>query len=146
MPAMNQKLGVLVGAFGLLAAALPALAHHSFAAEFDAKKSVTLQGVVTKIDWMNPHIWIYLDSKDETGAVSHWQCEGAPPNTLTRQGWSKSSLKAGDPVTIEGFKAKDGSNTCNSRSVKLPDGRSVFAGSADDGATKGGGATPPAQP
>jgi len=135
---MKHTLGCLVAALGLVLSALPALAHHSFAAEFDIKKPVTLQGVVTKIDWMNPHIWIYLDTKDETGAVAHWQCEGAPPNTLTRQGWTKSSLKAGDQVTIDGVRAKDGTNTCNSRSVKLPDGRSVFAGSPDDGGPKAG--------
>jgi len=76
---------------------------------------------------------LYLDTKDESGAVGHWQCEGGPPNTLTRQGWSKDSLKIGDQVTIDGFRAKDGTNTCNARSVKLPSGKSVFAGSAEDG-------------
>jgi len=133
---MKSRFGLVAAALGLLSAGIPALAHHSFAAEFDTKKPVTLQGTVTKIDWMNPHIWIYLDTKDESGAVAHWQCEGAPPNTLTRNGWSKNSLKAGDQVTIEGVRSKDGSNTCNSRTVKLPDGRSVFAGSADDGGPK----------
>lgn len=130
---MKHNLGVLVAALGLVTG-LPALAHHSFSAEFDAKKPLTLEGTVTKIDWMNPHIWIYLDSKDESGTVAHWQCEGGPPNTLTRNGWTKDALKAGDQVTIEGFRAKDGTNTCNSRSVKLPDGRKVFAGSPTDGA------------
>jgi len=135
---MKHKWGVLVAALGL-AAGLPALAHHSFSAEFDAKKPLTLEGTVTKIDWMNPHIWIYLDSKDGSGAVAHWQCEGGPPNTLTRNGWTKDSLKVGDQVTIEGFRAKDGTNTCNSRSIKLPDGRKVFAGSANDGSPSGKG-------
>jgi len=130
---MKHSLGVLAAALGL-ATGVPALAHHSFSAEFDAKKPLTLEGTVTKIDWMNPHIWIYLDSKDESGAVAHWQCEGGPPNTLTRNGWTKDALKAGDQVTVEGFRAKDGTNTCNSRSIKLPDGRKVFAGSANDGA------------
>ena len=100
---------------------LPLVAHHSFAAEFDATKAVTLQGTVTKLDWMNPHIWIYLDAKDDSGTVAHWQCEGGPPNTLTRNGWSKDSLKMGDQVNIEGFRSKDGTNTCNARSVKLPE-------------------------
>jgi hypothetical protein len=115
----------------------PASAHHSFAAEFDASKTVKLTGTVTKLEWMNPHIWVYLDVKDDQGDVVHWQCEGGPPNTLTRNGWSPNSLKYGDQVTIDGALAKDGSKTCNARVVKLPDGRTVFAGSA------GGDAPPP---
>jgi uncharacterized protein DUF6152 len=134
---MRSTLAVVAAGAGLLVtASLPLAAHHSFAAEFDSTKAVTLEGVVTKLDWTNPHIWIYLDTKDESGAVAHWQCEGGPPNTLTRNGWSKDSLKTGDQATIEGFRSKDGSNTCNARSVKLPNGKSVFAGSADDGAPK----------
>lgn len=133
---MRAIQAALVAGIGLLAAALPLAAHHSFAAEFDASKPVELQGTVTKIDWMNPHIWIYLDTKDESGTVAHWQCEGGPPNTLTRNGWTPHSVKAGDQVSIKGFRAKDGTNTCNSRTVKLPDGRSVFAGSNTDGAPK----------
>jgi hypothetical protein len=123
----------------LLGAAAPVFAHHSFAAEFDDKKPVALKGTVTNVEWQNPHIWVYLDVKDENGAVAHWQCEGGAPNGLTRQGWSKASLKSGDQITIEGFRAKDGTNTCNSRSVKLPDGRTVFAGSAEDGGPNGRG-------
>ncbi len=130
---MHLKQAVLVAGIGLLAATLPLGAHHSFAAEFDSTKAVSLQGVVTKLDWMNPHIWIYLDTKDDSGTVAHWQCEGGPPNALTRQGWSKDSLKINDQVTIDGFRSKDGTNTCNARSVKLPSGKSGFAGSAEDG-------------
>ncbi len=121
----------LVGA-GLLAA-LPVLAHHSFAAEYDDSKPVTLTGSVTKVEWMNPHIWIYVDAKDESGSMSKWQCEGGAPNSLTRNGWNKNSLKPGDNITIDGFRSKDGTNTCNSRSVTLADGRSLFAGSSADG-------------
>ena len=92
---MKTKLALF--AVGLLSAAMPMLAHHSFSAEFDNSKPVNLQGTVTKVDWLNPHIWIYLDVKDEkTGAVASWQCEGGPPNTLTRNGWTKDALKKGD--------------------------------------------------
>jgi hypothetical protein len=136
---MKMKLAVAAGL--LLAAVIPVFAHHSFAAEFDDKKPVTLKGTVTKLEWLNPHIWIYLDAKDEKGAVSKWQCEGGPPNSLTRQGWSKNSLKVGSEVTIEGFGAKDASNTCNSRSVTV-DGKKLFSGSAEDG---GPGARPTTQ-
>jgi hypothetical protein len=132
---MNTK-HVMIGAALVAAAALPVSAHHSFAAEFDANKPVTLKGAVTKLEWANPHIWVYLDVKDEQGSVQPWQCEGGPPNTLTRNGWSVNSLKPGDQITIEGVLAKDGSKTCNARLVKFPDGRSVFAGSS-------GGDNPP---
>jgi hypothetical protein len=133
---MKQKLVVCMAGL-LLAAALPLLAHHSFAAEYDGNAKLTLKGTIAKIDWMNPHIWIYIDAKDDAGKVTRWQCEGGPPNSLTRNGWTKDAVKTGDEVTIEGFRAKDGTNTCNSRSMKMPDGRVVFAGSADDGAPKG---------
>jgi len=123
----------------LMLAALPVLAHHSFSAEFDSAKRVTLKGVVTKLEWMNPHIYVYLDVKDEGGAVTNWACEGGPPNVLMRSGWTRNSLKEGDQVTIEGALAKDGSKRCNSRSVNLADGRKVFAGSSEDNDTGGRG-------
>ena len=126
----------LIGAGLVAAAAFPVYGHHSFAAEFDINKPVKLTGAVTKLEWMNPHIWVYLDVKDDQGALQHWQCEGGAPNTLTRNGWSKDSLRYGDQVTIDGSLAKDGSKTCNIRVAKLPDGRTVFAGSS-------GGDAPP---
>ena len=121
----------VLGIFGAILAVAPATAHHSFSAEYDAKKPVTLKGIVTKVDWMNPHIWVYLDAKDDAGKAVRWQCEGGPPNTLTRNGWTRDALKEGDQVTVEGFMAKDGTHTCNARSVTLPGGQKVFAGSAE---------------
>ena len=128
-------LGVLL-ALVLLFATVPVFAHHSFAAEYDVKQPVTLKGVVTKVDWLNPHIYLYVDVKDANGSTVNWSVEGATPNSLYRLGWRKDTLKPGDPVTIDAFRAKDGSSTANARNVLLPDGRKVFAGSADDGGPK----------
>jgi hypothetical protein len=129
---MKLKLAVSLAGFAI-AVALPVAAHHSVAAEFDQTKPVTIKGTVTKLEWMNPHIWVYVDAKDESGNVVKWQCEGGPPNSLTRAGWTRNALKIGDEVTINGILAKNGTNTCNSRRVTLPDGKSVFAGSPDEG-------------
>ncbi|HUJ49638.1 MAG TPA: DUF6152 family protein [Bryobacteraceae bacterium] len=117
----------------VLLAAVPAPAHHAFSAEFDAKKSVRVSGTVTKLEWTNPHAWLYVDVKDESGKTTNWGFEMGSPNTLIRQGWRRSALKEGDQITIEGYAAKDGSNLANARSVTLPDGRKVFAGSPTDG-------------
>ena len=115
-------------AFGLLASAVPVFAHHSFAAEFDGSKMLTLTGVVTKVDWVNPHAYIYIDVKGDDGTVVNWALETGAPNMLYRQGWRKDDLKVGDTVTLDAFPAKDGSHTAAARQVKLPDGRKVFAG------------------
>jgi len=128
---MKTTLALVIAVLLLVPFAL--VAHHAFAAEFDRAKPVKVQGSVVKMEWTNPHIWIYVDVKDEKGAQIRWQCEGGSPNTLTRQGWSKDSLKQGDQVVIEGFRAKDGSNTCNSSSVTLADGKRLFAGSSAEG-------------
>ena len=134
---MRTRLAVLTA--GLVLAAGAALAHHSFAAEFDGGKRVTLKGTVTKVDWRNPHIYVYLNVKEETGGVTEWACEGGPPNVLLREGWNRNSVKEGDEVVIEGAVAKDGSKRCNSRTVNLADGRKVFAGSSEDNAAGGRG-------
>jgi hypothetical protein len=125
MAASMAVLLVLVGT--------PVLAHHSFEAEYDDKKPVSLNGAVSKVDWMNPHIWVHIDVKDDKGSVARWSCEGGNPNSLRRSGWQRDTLKSGDQVTIAGFRAKDGTNTCNMRSVKFADGKRVFAGSSGDG-------------
>jgi len=118
---------------GLMTSAAPVFAHHSFAAEFDAKKPVTLTGTVIRIEWTNPHAHFYLSVKDEGGATTTWEFELASPNGLMRHGWTRNSLKPGDVVTVVGYLAKDGSKLANARSVSLPDGRKIFAGSSDDG-------------
>ena len=126
-----MKAMLLAGAvgLGLLFPVMPASAHHAFAAEFDAKKGIKVSGTITKLEWTNPHAWLYVDVKDESGKPTNWSFELGSPNGLIREGWRRTSLKQGDQVTIEGFVAKDGSNTANAHSVTLPDGRKVFAGS-----------------
>ena len=127
---MKAKFSLLIASVGLLAVSAPVFAHHSFAAEYDNAKPITLTGTVTKVEWMNPHARFYVDVKDDSGKVTNWNFElGAIP-VLLKQGWKKDSLKAGDQVTVEGSLAKDGSNSANARSVKLPDGRRVFGGSS----------------
>jgi hypothetical protein len=130
---VRMKLTVLCGlAVALGVTAMPALAHHSFAAEYDSAKPISLTGTVTKVEWMNPHARFYLDVKDETGKVSNWEFELGSPNGLMRRGWTRNSLKEGDTVTVSGSLAKDGSKLANARTVKLSDGREVFAGSASE--------------
>jgi Family of unknown function (DUF6152) len=133
---MKGKFAALVVVAGFLIPALPVFAHHSFAAEYDAKKTVTIKGVVTKVEWTNPHARFYVDAKDESGNVVHWNLELASPNVLMRNGWTRHSLKVGDEVTVEGARAKDNSTLASARSVVLADGHKVFAGSATEGDSK----------
>ncbi len=134
---MTYRFGIV--ACAALLAALPAVAHHSFAAEYDQNKPVTLKGTVTKVEWTNPHARFYIDVKDDRGQVTNWNLELASPNVLVRNGWTRKSLSVGDEVQVQGSQAKDGSKMANARVVTLADGRRVFAGSS------GGDGPPPAQ-
>ena len=127
----GRVLAVLVGAIVLVASAMPVFAHHSFAAEFDSTKTVSLAGVVTKVEWMNPHTYFYVDVKDaQSGKVTNWACEMGSPNGLTRQGWTRNTLKVGMTVSFNGTRAKDGTNRANAREV-LVDGQKLGAASSE---------------
>ena len=117
---------VLAFALGVLVATSTVRAHHSFAAQYDRNKPVTLTGSVTRVEWMNPHVYFYMDVKDPSGKLTHWAIEGGAPNTLYRAGWRKDSLKIGEVVTVEGFLARDGSNLANLSTVTVVGGRRIF--------------------
>jgi len=123
-----KKLALVVAGAGLLLAAVPMWAHHAFAAEFDAKKPVKLEGTVTKMEWINPHAWIHIDVKNADGTTTSWMVEGGTPNTLLRRGFTKDSLQSGTVVIVDGYQAKDGSNRANGRDITFADGRKLFLG------------------
>lgn len=128
---MRPRFLALLGAF-LAVAAAPAIAHHSFAAEYDNTQPVKVTGVLTKVEWTNPHIWFYLDVKDDRGNVTNWGFSGGPPGVLQRRGILKERLKVGETIVVEGFRARDRSNNASGGTVTFADGRRVFTASNED--------------
>jgi hypothetical protein len=123
---------LVAGVLPLTAAAVSA--HHSFAAEYDANQPITLQGQIARIDLVNPHAWLYLETKDADGKVVRWNVEMGAPNNLIRRGVTKATLPIGETVTVDGYRAKDGSTTVNGRQIRMSDGRTLFTGSSNTGA------------
>ena len=133
---MNARTA-LIAAVGLILSPALAFAHHSFVAEFDAKNPINVTGTVTRVEWMNPHTWFYIDVKDDTGAVTNWGFEMGSPNGLMRAGWTKNSMKIGDVVTVEGSRARDGSHHANARAVRLKStGQRLFGASSEGNASE----------
>jgi hypothetical protein len=140
MEAMNMKVRNFLMFAVVLVATIPlaplASAHHSFAAEYDADKPVTLTGAVTKMAWINPHSWIYIDVKKPDGTIENWAVEAGPPGTLVRAGFTKNSLAPGTVIKVNGYRAKDGALRANGRDITLPDGKLLFVGGSSPGAPK----------
>lgn len=133
MPTKVTVVMMMVGAW-LAASAAPLLAHHAFAAEFDAKKPVHFTGTVTKMEWTNPHVWLHMDVKKPDGSVENWAFEAGTPNVLFRRGFTKESLLPGTKVKVDGYQAKDGTHRANGRDLTFADGRKLFLGSSGTGA------------
>jgi len=131
---MRTKLAMAAGIAGLLAVAAPAWAHHAFAAEFDAKKPIHLEGVLTKVELINPHSWIHVDVTNADGTTTSWMCEAGSPNVLLRRGFTKNTFAPGSKVIVDGYQSKDGSNRMNGRDITMPDGAKFFLGSSGTGA------------
>jgi hypothetical protein len=135
----SSAFGLLAVVFGGILAVTPLPAHHAFSAEYDSKKQVQLKGVVTKVEWMNPHVYFYLDVTDESGTVTNWALEMGPPNGLERSGWTRNTMKVGDEVVVEGTLAKDGSKQANARSVTMAStGKKLGAASSERANPSGG--------
>ena len=135
---MTNKLAIWIAGVTLFVIIAPVWAHHSFAAEFDAKKPVKLRGTVTEMEWINPHAWIHIDVKKPDGKIESWMIEGGTPNTLLRRGFTKNSLLPGTEIMVDGYQAKDGSMRANGRDLTLPDGKKLFMGSSGTGAPEDG--------
>jgi len=131
---MRGKLAVAFVGVAVLVAAMPVMAHHSFAAEYDATKPVKMTGTVTQMEWINPHAWIHMDVKKPDGKVENWMVEAGAPNALLRRGFNKQSLLPGTVITVEGYQAKDGAMRANGRDITYQDGRKLFVGSSGTGA------------
>jgi len=131
---MRRRLAIVAAGAGLVLLSVTLPAHHAFSAEFDSNNPVTLKGSVTKIEWINPHSWLYIDVKDPSGKAVPWKVEMGAPNQLLRRGWNKTSLPVGTEVIVEGYRAKNGSDIANGGSVILADGRKLFVGSSGTGA------------
>ncbi|HEU5258771.1 MAG TPA: DUF6152 family protein [Vicinamibacterales bacterium] len=133
---MRTTLAVLMGFVMLTNATARLVAHHSFAAEFDAKQPVLFKGTVTKMEWINPHVWIHMNVTQSNGKTEAWMVEGGAPTVLFRRGFSKTSLQAGTQIVVDGYRAKDGTNKMNAREITFADGRRLFAGSEGTGAPR----------
>jgi hypothetical protein len=135
---MRKTLITLIIGAGALATSVPVIAHHAFAAEFDANKRLQLQGTVTKMEWINPHAWMHIAVKKPDGTSEEWMIEGGTPNTLLRRGITRDSLKVGTVVKVDGYQAKDGSKRANGRDLTLQNGQKLFMGSSGTGAPTDG--------
>ena len=135
---MRRMIAVVVASMVVALATVPVAAHHAFSAEFDANRPLHVEGVVTKMEWINPHSWIHVDVTNDDGTVTSWMFEGGTPNTLLRRGFTKNSLLPGTEIIVDGYQAKDGTNKGNGRDLTFTDGRKLFLGSSGTGAPSDG--------